>query len=654
MKVALTAEGTYPHQFGGVSVWCDQLIRGMPEYRFQLVALVGSGAEPVRWSLPSNVASLTTIPLWGPPPPVPWRARLRRGRPLPPVRELIDVLFAPPGQAQARFTDLMREIFAYAQCQDLSAALASDDAVRMLSEAWRERFPPERPASLNDRVYPMPGVREMPNGHGAMHAREVPSGHGVVNAQNGRDPIGNGRREQVGHLAGGAVPAAPTLHDAVIAMQLIEHALRPLSHPPVEADLVHVVTNGLGVLPALAAKWRHGTPMLVSEHGVYIREQYMHLRRPPFAWPVKELFLRFVRLICALGYQEADLIAPGNVYNKRWEEQLGADPSRLRTVYNGVDPVDFPMLHEEPEVPTISWVGRIDPVKDLETLLLAFSQVLKEMPEARLRMFGSPARGREKYLEGCQALAADLGISEQATFEGRVRRIRDAYQAGHVVVLCSITEGFPYALIEAMTCGRSCVGTDVGGVREALADTGIVVPPRNPAVLAQACLRLLRDASLRRDLGAAARQRALELFTVDRTISTFDEIYKLLASGQGVAVTDAGKGPGGPASDAEAWDEAGRLTWKNGSRNLNGQDDTDIMPLPGNGSPAGHGQDEATVQPAQAEVEPGRAGVQLRHGEVQLKHGEVQPAQAEVEPGRAEVQPGQAEALGLQPQEPVG
>jgi glycosyltransferase involved in cell wall biosynthesis len=595
MKVGLTAEGTYPHQFGGVSVWCDQLVRGMPDCQFQLVALVASGSEPVRWSLPRNVASLATIPLWGPQPPVPWRARLRRGCSGAPIRELIDVLLAPPGQAPARFADVLRMMFTYAQSQNLSAALASDYAVRVLSEAWRKRWPPDSPAGRNGHAGEAPGALAMHNGHGPA----------------------------------GPAWAAPTLQDAVTAMQLIEHALRPLSHPPLEADLVHVVTNGLGALPALAAKWQHGMPMLVSEHGVYIREQYMHLRHPPFSWPVKELFLRLLRLICTLGYQEADLIAPGNVYNKRWEEQLGADPARLRTVYNGVDPAEFPMLYDEPEAPTISWVGRIDPVKDLETLLLAFSIVLKQMPEARLRMFGSAARGREKYLERCQALAADLGISEQATFEGRVRRVRDAYQAGHVVVLCSITEGFPYSLIEAMTCGRACVGTDVGGVGEALAGTGIVVPPRNPAVLAQACLRLLRDESLRRDLGAAARQRALEFFTVDRTVSTFDEIYKSLGSGQRAPVTGAGQVPAGSVSAVGPWGAAGLWPAEDRSWALDGQEETELMlrpwggsgswavhsladtelvPQPVNRPPAGNGPDEATARPEHAGDRPEHAG----------------------------------------------
>jgi len=299
----------------------------------------------------------------------------------------------------------------------------------------------------------------------------------------------------------------------------------------VQADVVHTVTNGLGALPAFAAKWRHGVPMIVTEHGVYMREQYLHLRRPEFGWPVKDLYLRFLRRLCTLGYHEADIITPGNIYNKRWEAELGADEARVRTVYNGVDPAVFPVVDSEPEVPTISWAGRIDPVKDLITLLRAFSLVLREMPEARLRIFGSPPQGGEAYLEHCRAEAYDLGISKQATFEGRVPQIRDAYAAGHVVVLCSITEGFPYTLIEAMACGRPCVATNVGGVTEALGDdAGLVVPPRNPAALADACLKLLRDNGMRRKMGAAARERAIEHFTVDRAISAFDEMYTRLGS----------------------------------------------------------------------------------------------------------------------------
>ena len=496
MEIALMTEGAYPYGFGGVSVWCDQLIRGMPGYDFHLVCLVATQAEPAVWSLPGNVVSMVKVPLWGPPPAGP-AAGSRGGLPRRLLRQLIDTLLDSSADAQCRFGHVLRELFEYSSRHgNLSAGLASDKAVRLLSEAWQARWP----ESANP---------------------------------------------------------APTLHDAVTAMQLLDHSLRPLSYPPVRADVGHAVTNGLGLLPALTAKWRHGMPVLVTEHGVYLREQYVQNRKSPYRWPVKALYLGFMRHLCAVGYREAETITPGNVYNRRWEERLGAEASHIRTVYNGVDPAYFPALTSEPEAPTISWVGRIDPIKDLETLLRAFSLVHQDMPEARLRLFGSPPKGREPYLHSCQALAADLGIGKVVTFEGRVENIRDAYNAGRIVVLSSVSEGFPYSLIEAMTCGRACVATDVGGVTEAVGDTGLVVPPRSPELMAQACLTLLLDAGLRHRLGAAARARALELFTVDGAINTFDEIYSFLGSGRSLPTAPPEPDADDLSGDLLPWQTAG-------------------------------------------------------------------------------------------------
>ena len=124
MDVALIGEGTYPHQFGGVSVWCDQLVRGMPDYDFLLVALVATGAEPVRWSLPDNVVSVDTLPLWGPTPaaPSPSARGRRSSRPVecPPLGELIELLLAPPAESQDRFGNVIREIFEFAQRENLT------------------------------------------------------------------------------------------------------------------------------------------------------------------------------------------------------------------------------------------------------------------------------------------------------------------------------------------------------------------------------------------------------------------------------------------------------------------------------------------------------------------------------------------------------
>ena len=95
------------------------------------------------------------------------------------------------------------------------------------------------------------------------------------------------------------------------------------------------------------------------------------------------------------------------------------------------------------------------------------------------------------------------------------------------MLLTSISEGFPYSLLEAMAAGRATVATDVGGVKEATGDAGIVVAPRrHRGPLPAAAVRLLLDAELRRSLGQAARQRILSLFTVEQSMAHFRDVYR--------------------------------------------------------------------------------------------------------------------------------
>ncbi|MCC2275942.1 GT4 family glycosyltransferase PelF [Streptomyces sp. ET3-23] len=462
-SVTLLTEGTYPHSHGGVSVWCDQLVQGMPDVDFRVIAVTGTGREQLAWELPRHVREVDALPLWGPPP----AGRAPRGRAL---REFLTcyeqflLALLDPDEEQ-HFARTFYRLADHATEGTLFPALRGEAAARLLARLWN------RP-----------------------------------------------------RLATAA--ARPTLHDALTATDLLEHALRPLAARVPAEGITHAVSGGLAAVPGLVAHHRYGTPFLLTEHGIYLRERYLGFRSEPYRRPVKALMLGLFRMLAVESYRCAALVTPGNRYNRRWEEHGGTPPDRIRTVYNGVDPAAFPPAGPEPETPTLSWAGRVDPIKGLETLIRAFALVHQEIPEARLRLFGGTPRGGEGYRTACEKLAADLGVGDSVTFEGRVDDIRDAYAAGNVVMLSSISEGFPFTLIEAMSCGRATVSTDVGGVREAVGDSGLVVPPRDPESMAEAALRLLGDPETRAKMGESARLRVVEQFTLRQTISAFRDIYR--------------------------------------------------------------------------------------------------------------------------------
>lgn len=317
----------------------------------------------------------------------------------------------------------------------------------------------------------------------------------------------------------GRRPDSPrmSVRDARSAAELIEYALRPLAVrlPPV--DLCHPVAAGLPLLVALAAKWRSGTPFLLSEHGTYLRE----IEGSP---SVRAVLLRFYRALTRLGYAEAALIAPVSRFNQRWDLRHGADPARVVVVPGGVEPLRYPVLPNEPLVPTVVWVGSMVPRKDLHTLIRAFRRVRDAVPHAGLRLVGP--QDDPGYVASCRRLVERLRLDGVVRFDDPVQSSRQAFAAGHLVALSSVAEDMPYPLVEAMMCGRATVSTDVGAVSEVVGDTGLLVPPGDPVALAGACVDLLADPARRRRLGAAARARALRLYTVDTVRRAYTHLYR--------------------------------------------------------------------------------------------------------------------------------
>jgi glycosyltransferase involved in cell wall biosynthesis len=466
MDIALLAEGTYPYHPGGVSVWCDQLVRGLAPHRFAVHAIVARPGETPVWEIPDNVVGIHSVPLWGPTPRV--ARKVRNSSELQSAfRQLAVSMFEEGGEDD--FLDALHLLFALARQTPVAGALRSKASMEVLLEVM-DSGPDDRTSTTD--------------------------------------------------------PVPVTVSDAKLALELIEHQLRPLFVPPPEADLCHATANGLAILLALGAKWSRDTPLVLSEHGIYLRERYLSYGHETHSTPLRSIMLRFFQRLTWAGYQIASAIAPGSEYNRQWQETNGAAPDRINPIYNGVDPDDFKVSLSEPDVPTLVWLGRIDPLKDVETLIRSFAKVHEVLPTARLRIFGGASPGNQEYLDRCIALRDSLGLVDSAIFEGRAPSVLEAFHAGHIVLLTSISEGFPYSLIEAMASGMPTVATDVGGVREATGDAGLVVPPKNPEETAAACLRLLSDADLRHTMGHAARARILSLFTLEQSLAIFGDLYR--------------------------------------------------------------------------------------------------------------------------------
>jgi glycosyltransferase involved in cell wall biosynthesis len=230
--------------------------------------------------------------------------------------------------------------------------------------------------------------------------------------------------------------------------------------------------------------------------------------------------------VARTGYAEAGLIAPLSAYHHGWALRHGAAAARLVQVPAGVDPSEFPVTPEPgTERPAVVWAGSGGPDSGLTALLDAFEQVAAAQPGTVLHLVGvTPA-----HEDHCAEQIERTGLGRAVRLHPLPADPRDRYTVGHVVAHVPGPADPPYRLIEAMMSGRAVVGVDVGPAAETLGDAGILVQPDDPAELAIAIVNLLRAPNHRRQLGDAARQRALTHFTTDRVVRVYSALYADLA-----------------------------------------------------------------------------------------------------------------------------
>ncbi|MDQ3281985.1 MAG: GT4 family glycosyltransferase PelF [Acidobacteriota bacterium] len=486
LSVLMTTEGTYPYGAGGVSTWCDALLRNTPDVRYVLLPIMMNPHIEARFDPPSNVRSIINVPLWGIEDPSEFAPQTRfadlyerkRGTTdeeierefLPPFRQFLELVNS--GTDPAAFGRVLVQLEDYFARRDYGVTMRS------------------RPVWL--------AFVDVMQNFARRAAASLPQG---------------AREHQI-----------PSVFDLTECLRWLYRFLIVLTVDVPEVSVTHTTAAAFCGIPCITAKVRRGTPMIVTEHGVYLREQNLFLSRFKRLFFCKQFLLNLITAVVRANYFHADIVAPVCHYNTRWELAHGTPQHKVRVIYNGVDPEVFAPAPRRPGTPHIVATARIDPLKDIETFLRVAAKVRETHRDVRFTIFGSVAD--PAYYEKCLALRTELGLNDVVTMGAAAEDVVAAYRDADVVLLTSISEAFPYSVIEAMACERAVVASDVGGVGEALEECGLLVRPRDVDGFAAAVRQMLDDVPLRTRIGRRARARVLEEFRLDGSIAAYLDLYR--------------------------------------------------------------------------------------------------------------------------------
>jgi len=491
--VALLLEGTYPYVRGGVSAWVHHLVRGLPELTFSIVFIGGSRERrgDRAYELPPNVVHLEEHFLE-----------------TPRVSEAPRDLPGDAGffAASAALHDGFR---AGAGTATLSAAL--DTVVEHLVAN------PER--CRRDFLYSRSAWKEITERYAA----------------------GAPTRSFLEYFWTVRSMHAPLFALAAAAARV----------PP--ARVLHVVSTGFAGFLATLLRRRRGSPLIITEHGIYTKERRIELLQADWIFDderlgpdtsdvsvgyFRQLWIGLFERIGRMTYEAADSIVSLYEGNRQRQIADGAPPARTSVLPNGIALERFRALRARRPAeipPVIALIGRVVPIKDIRTFIRAARLVIARRPEVEAWIAG-PEEEEPDYAAECRELAAGPGGSQ-----GRIKllgfqRVDEIFPRIGVNVLTSISEAQPLVVLEGFAAGVPCVATDVGCCREliegttpddrALGAAGAIVQIADPEATAARIIELLDDPARWRAAQQAGIARVERLYTEELMLQRYRDLYR--------------------------------------------------------------------------------------------------------------------------------
>ncbi|RJQ56067.1 MAG: DUF3492 domain-containing protein [Desulfobacteraceae bacterium] len=481
--ICLVVEGCYPYVTGGVSSWLQWLIENLKGFSFSMVALITKEmkAKKKKYRFPSNVVSYQEYVIFD-------DNEIERSQ----KRKLSRKKWQAMSDSLFR---LMKE-WKQARLSDESLQFLREITMRQSPNIFRNFLEDERAFALMTRIY-----------------------------QDSRGDCGfvkyfyNFR----------------SIHRILFRMVSIVGKL------PV-APIYHTPGTGYAGLVACLRSHLYGGASVITEHGIYLQEREMELLKSgwldtPY---LRSMWIDMFTAICRWQYSICNRLITLTQINKGLQVDYGAAPERIRVIPNGIDIDRFKPARRlrcigSPK--TISFVGRIDSVKDVKTLIQAISIVKKAYPEMRCLVIG-PYDEQPEYFKECSDLVSMLDLKGTVSFTGR-SNVLDYYKETDLLLLTSIKEAMPLAVMEAMAAGIPVVATSVGACSELLlgnddgiGQAGMVTRVMDAEGIAVASIRILKDPSLANKMARNGIARIERLYREELVIDQYEQIYREILDGR--------------------------------------------------------------------------------------------------------------------------
>lgn len=317
-------------------------------------------------------------------------------------------------------------------------------------------------------------------------------------------------------------PFAPFYYSWTSLYYLLYKTLELVNEVP-ETDILHALNSGYAGLLGSICKVSTDAPLLINEHGLYLKERLFELKHSEVPQWLHGFYNVFFNSLVKTSYRYSDQIVSVCRDHIAYQKEIYSKINPT-VIYNGIDVNKFEFdFTENSDRTSVGTVSRITPIKDQLTLIRSIPEVV-EKNDAIFYIIGDIQD--QEYYDECIDLTKSLGVEENIEFTG----FQDSskwYSKFDVFVLPSLSEGFPLSILEALSTGTPCIATNVGGIPEILNER-FLVNKWDPSALATKINWLLQDSDLRRKIAYNGRMIIEKRFSVNNMISDYDKIYEVM------------------------------------------------------------------------------------------------------------------------------